>query len=1024
MARTKGSYSLSANIEINAAAPLDARERVATLADLTAEGSFPYHYVGMETYVVETGKKYRLVGSNPTISANWQEIEEGGSGTGGHTIEDANGTMMNSRSDLQFKGVAKVSDDSENDRTVVDVPEMNAIDLNEILYPLPSPKSLDVSDLEDVALENLSDGQILKYDSVHEEWKNVDDNGGHIIKDSNGTSFSQRSNLQFKGGATVNDDSENDKTVVELPDLMSQSDLEEVMFPLPSPNSPDISDLNDVNINNLTNGQILKWDETNSEWVNDDESGGGASAIEDLTDVDLTNLSNGQILKYNSTNQEWVNSNELVSELADVSLTNLSDGQVLKYDSANHQWVNANESGGGGGGGSGDGYTKTILYDSGSDTSYAEYNTPISLLDDVTNYDMLMILTSTPGDNGLVGNGIEIWADANVVTNYKVVYQGYHKRWWCADFSQKTSFTYTGSAPDESASYQPKIYKVYGIKIEGGGGSSTVDTLDDTARTEANTDFELAHSINDYDFILIQIHYNGGSGNSWTGSRLIKASTILESRTGYDNTVWIDGGNNDRAMKVTFTDDTHYRISAAGSANTLKGVYGIKLSSGGGSGGASSVSELTDVDLTDLTDGQVLKYDATNQKWVNADESGGGGTGGSGYSEEVLWNYVTDNSGTIPYGPITITLPKSIDNFDAILVELRSSSSDSGDWSGNGQFIVSVETLNTSGIVGRINHTSFDDRSSNYYIHGTTFQKIKDNKASTNGLLRVVGIKYDSGISNIEEMAKEDYDLITPEQDKMYLVYNNEMVYGYAHSQQGTAYKYSDVLNANEKLAVLASLNNVIYAGFYFDINTRISTVIPADDFDKFADILRMTYVSDSTVTITQDMNTPSAYWSNGNNHDTIYLDATKLISTGTKCGYSGCVSHLFYGEANNNKIYLNNRAYAGGVGGSSGSTSELIQIESGTGATTQTFSFDKVPKRITVSYNSPDNWYGYWQFLWGDEYVVFSCKAKSVSISGNTTGMGQITYGADGKSFTITGHNNFGSWNQVNGYGQMLVEY
>lgn len=49
--------------------------------------------------------------------------------------------------------------------------------------------------------------------------------------------------------------------------------------------------------------------------------------------------------------------------------------------------------------------------------------------------------------------------------------------------------------------------------------------------------------------------------------------------------------------------------------------------SGGGSGGASALSDLTDVDLSNPSDGQVLKYDATNQKWVNSNESGGGGSG-------------------------------------------------------------------------------------------------------------------------------------------------------------------------------------------------------------------------------------------------------------------------------------------------------------------------------------------------------------------------------------------------------------
>lgn len=46
---------------------------------------------------------------------------------------------------------------------------------------------------------------------------------------------------------------------------------------------------------------------------------------------------------------------------------------------------------------------------------------------------------------------------------------------------------------------------------------------------------------------------------------------------------------------------------------------------GGGGGGSSTLAGLTDVDLTSPTDGQVLKYDANNDEWINANESGGGG---------------------------------------------------------------------------------------------------------------------------------------------------------------------------------------------------------------------------------------------------------------------------------------------------------------------------------------------------------------------------------------------------------------
>ena len=80
MARNKGSANLAASLEVLAGAPLDAREVVSTKADLTAEGSFPYKYVGMEVYVVAEDKKYRFIGTDPTDIEDWEEV---GAGSGG-----------------------------------------------------------------------------------------------------------------------------------------------------------------------------------------------------------------------------------------------------------------------------------------------------------------------------------------------------------------------------------------------------------------------------------------------------------------------------------------------------------------------------------------------------------------------------------------------------------------------------------------------------------------------------------------------------------------------------------------------------------------------------------------------------------------------------------------------------------------------------------------------------------------------------------------------------------------------------
>lgn len=79
MARNKGSANLSASLEVLAGAPLDAREVVQAKADLTASGSFPYKYVGMEVYVVAENKKYRFIGTDPTDIEDWEEVGSGGS---------------------------------------------------------------------------------------------------------------------------------------------------------------------------------------------------------------------------------------------------------------------------------------------------------------------------------------------------------------------------------------------------------------------------------------------------------------------------------------------------------------------------------------------------------------------------------------------------------------------------------------------------------------------------------------------------------------------------------------------------------------------------------------------------------------------------------------------------------------------------------------------------------------------------------------------------------------------------------
>lgn len=68
-----------------------------------------------------------------------------------------------------------------------------------------------------------------------------------------------------------------------------------------------LENLLDVNVEDLTDGQILKYDSETDKWVNADEEGGGASSLGDLTDVSLSSPSNKQVLMFNYLQQKWEN---------------------------------------------------------------------------------------------------------------------------------------------------------------------------------------------------------------------------------------------------------------------------------------------------------------------------------------------------------------------------------------------------------------------------------------------------------------------------------------------------------------------------------------------------------------------------------------------------------------------------------------------------------------------------------------------------------------------------------------------
>ena len=145
----------------------------------------------------------------------------------------------------------------------------------------------------------------------------------------------------------------------------------------------------------------------------------------------------------------------------------------------------------------------------------------------------------------------------------------------------------------------------------------------------------------------------------------------------------------------------------------------------------------------------------------------GGGGSRSGVTHTELWNYSVENAGTIKYGTTQdYTLRDNINNYDFILIENMSHSSDDTNtsWQATNHFIFSVEELNSNKYNNYINFTSYDMRSSRFYIKDTTYKCTTANQGSTNGLVRLVGLKIASSIAVDDKL---DLESENPVQNKV-----------------------------------------------------------------------------------------------------------------------------------------------------------------------------------------------------------------------------------------------------------------
>lgn len=150
MSRQQGTFKMNGTIEPRIDAPLDARLQVKTKADLTANGSFPYRYRGMIVSVESEDKAYMLIGADPTFSTNWKPIGEGGGEAG--SVE------------LTWEEYQSLSEEEK---------------MNGMTYYIKDGNStINLEDLVNVHIVNVSNGQVLKFNQTTQKWENDNDSSG------------------------------------------------------------------------------------------------------------------------------------------------------------------------------------------------------------------------------------------------------------------------------------------------------------------------------------------------------------------------------------------------------------------------------------------------------------------------------------------------------------------------------------------------------------------------------------------------------------------------------------------------------------------------------------------------------------------------------------------------------------------------------------------------------------------------------------------------------------------------------
>ena len=140
----------------------------------------------------------------------------------------------------------------------------------------------------------------------------------------------------------------------------------------------------------------------------------------------------------------------------------------------------------------------------------------------------------------------------------------------------------------------------------------------------------------------------------------------------------LEGSRTTRAATVEMLGDNiaanrNYADLQTTSKNLIGAINEVK-----GDAGASALADLTDVNISSPTDGQVIKYDSDSDKWINADDEGGGTAADISYDNTTSGLSSINVQGAVDELAATLNTLKGL-GLDYTYINIQSAEYTSGD---------------------------------------------------------------------------------------------------------------------------------------------------------------------------------------------------------------------------------------------------------------------------------------------------------------------------------------------------------